>query len=650
MNLEELCALRYDDLIKELLSMDKKERDELLKYEKLKERLINGDQKHDFYWLAEKTEDDLIINILDGVGYRILNQSKYFETSIKGILTNKYPWVNNLFENDEFCQLVVEKLQENLLVSLNLSTARRLINYIKNNKYDEDKLWLVLEKTEETAILEIIKDEYIPAALLKRLILKFNGNVTSYLLNNDYRITTLDDFKFDELLKLFRKNIHIPRNLIEEPELIKKLSATHDPKDYRFLILELEKNNDVSLIERKRCAYYENEIRSFDQESSMLDRYLNLYNDIVKLIDDENFDFYKVFEIVNQHISSFASVDYNGGLASKIRWVRTKEEIREILIKESQLMITNMIIDYHFKDVYSNVLLDINQLVRFQQTEGRTLSEEEIEIYNKILNLDNLPYNEKLDLFEKLKDDNWVEKFYDHIRIARDKMSFLIKEKMLTSENVVSFKNEALSNENGVDIYVLEEIEFYAFVRSFDARKDQVIHSNFFSRSHTDMSSFSLDGSDKLNTYCNPREYYNFIYENFNPKQVVHMYPVDSYTKNMRYESIFPTDRIFELLTPEEYVRRSGAYSEILYTKKNDDRTDELNSMLDKPKPFALYCYDEITENDIQTAKNLGIGIVLVKTMSYTPYRSEDQMGMYDGENYQTTIDEDANTYLGRRN
>ena len=32
---------------------------------------------------------------------------------------------------------------------------------------------------------------------------------------------------------------------------------------------------------------------------------------------------------------------------------------------------------------------------------------------------------------------------------------------------------------------------------------------------------------------------------------------------------------------------------------------------------FAIYCYDEITKNDIESAKNLGLGIVLVKTYAY---------------------------------
>lgn len=44
---------------------------------------------------------------------------------------------------------------------------------------------------------------------------------------------------------------------------------------------------------------------------------------------------------------------------------------------------------------------------------------------------------------------------------------------------------------------------------------------------------------------------------------------------------------------------------------------NEYDEKIINPEMIALFCYDEITENDIASAKNLGIGIILVLTKKY---------------------------------
>ena len=97
-----------------------------------------------------------------------------------------------------------------------------------------------------------------------------------------------------------------------------------------------------------------------------------------------------------------------------------------------------MIIDYHFEDIYYNFLIDLKELSNFQQTKGKTLNDGDIKIYNNLLNLDNLSYNEKLTLFEQLKTKNPLEKYYDDFRTAKNKAYSMVKEQMLNFDNMHS--------------------------------------------------------------------------------------------------------------------------------------------------------------------------------------------------------------------
>ena len=365
-----------------------------------------------------------------------------------------------------------------------------------------------------------------------------------------------------------------------------------------------------------RKEYYEKQFSSYDKEEQMLKLHLIWYQEISKRMEsgeelypflDENLvPFYGIgseeFSIRNKIVGFYHNKD--------------KEGLKNFFRQESRLQITNMVIDYHFAEIPYNFFLDLRELVHFQEGEGRTLSQEEIDVYSKLLRLDDLSYEEAMKLHAHLKEYDMIEKYYDHFRSAKDKQASLIEEAMLTESSVQKYKNETLSARAGVPIYVLDGDEFYAFVKSSHSSKDMPLDSNYRTYSG-DGGSYSLDGSNKLKTFKDPRDVYNFIYKSIPKSQIIHTYPVDSYSLYKRNLDT-STKRIYELLTPEELVGKSNSYNEILMALPNPGKPqDELQASLEAPELLGIYCYDTITDNDVISAKNMGIGIVLVKTKSY---------------------------------
>ena len=116
---------------------------------------------------------------------------------------------------------------------------------------------------------------------------------------------------------------------------------------------------------------------------------------------------------------------------------------------------------------------------------------------------------------------------------------------------------------------------------------------------------------------------------------MIHSYLVDSYTKyNRSYKNDIPenrnaTERVLGFYTPEQFITNAREYNELLISVPNIRKSNELEEQIEAPEAFAIYCYDKITISDIESAKRLGIGIILVDTKCYDVDRS-DRLSMHD--------------------
>lgn len=603
-----------------------------LKNKAIKNKLINPDKKYELIWLAQEMPDKAALLLFDEEGLEILNRTSDLPDKMNGIMTCGKEYVTQLVKSDLFCSIIIKHYQvlNHYLSSFSLEAALSFVKYIQTNY--PDMLKEILLDFSFKVQTEIVKELELPLDVVRKLLISSTGEAAEYLLKNDFRIVSINDYTFQELFTLFSKNCQIPMIISREPDFIKKLATIDSVKDYRFLINALAKNNDTEIIEQARKRYYEQELQTYDINTGMLKRYHNFYLEICNLMKEEEMDYERFDEIVYKYFNLFGSGSnewYLKNTLSNLYASENQEGLKQFLIKESNLQMSNIIVDYHFEDIPYNFFLDVRQLCHFQEGEGRTLTDEDLEIYNKLLAIDSLSYEEKMKLHQILLQDDWISKHYDLFRGAKDKAASLIKEQMLTPISVQKFYDEQLSQEAGVPIYVLDGEEFFAFVKSLPISKNIVLEP-FHMTSTVDGGSYSLDGSSKLDTYKDPKTNYNLILGDFPISQIVHMYPVDSYSKYVRTSSMEATKRVYELYTPTEFVEKSYNYNEIILSQRNIRRVDdEINDRLELPTILGIYCYDEITNMDIQSAKNLGVGIVVVKMMSYN-IRGDQRLSMMD--------------------
>lgn len=616
MSLENFYNMEYD-LLKTYLYQGNNG-SVLLKDRRIKEKMINSPRKYDFIWFVQEAPSEIILLLLDEEGISILAQTSDLEDKMNAIMTSLNPALNTLLTSPQFCSIILNHMNHlaSYLNSIQKEGAISFVRYIK--EVAADKLSFVCSRLSGVSQCEVLKREKMPFSVIQSLLNHGHREAIEYILKNDNRIVTLSNMRFLSLYSLAEKGVKIPNHFLTEGDFVSAISRIETVKNYRFFMEKLKRENDVSTIEKSRKKFYDEEIETFIEEENMLSRYYQCYQEIVSSMEKE----IEPYELLDSVFAKYFSLDGDGTREFELRRSLAKyycskdaKELHAFLEWESHLQLTDILIDYHFEEIPFNFFLDLKQLIQFQEGEGKTLSDEEIILYSKLLNLDTLSYPEIKNLHMALKQFPAMGTYYDHFRAAKDKAASLMEQAILTEEKAKPYKDEALSSRAGVDVYVLEGEEFYALVKATSFSKTEPLKESPFLYNN-DGGSYSLDGSSKLQTFCDPREYYNFVFSAFPKDQILHMYPVDSYTNYRRGEDL-GTSRVYELHTPKDLVSRSMNYSEILFSLPNQNRHDELNSRLVTPKLMGLYCYDKIIDNDIISARNLGIGIVLVKTKSY---------------------------------
>lgn len=617
--------LDYDQLVKYLLTAPTEEKKLILKNQEIKRKLISPENRHEFSWLAQENSKDIIPYLLDGEGIEILKESEYLIDKMNAILTSNAIYVDTIVSFKAFQKIIFDNFDElkDYLYVLTPVSGQYLIKTAEKQNFN---LMELISKFSQQTQTEVLKTQELSNEDYWEMISYAYEETASMLLEEKSVGKSLTNIRLPIIEAIASKDIKLPYQILEEPEFIKRISEITDVKTYRFLVNDLEKSNDVEKLEKAREKYYENQINSFNKKSGMFKVYEALYE---KLASMEEINPFSLMQTARE-IFKDASDDEIFNLLNQINKLKLESGlngIKEFLKEKSNIMLGNMIIDCHFKDYYLNVLKDVKQLCNFDVLGGNVLSNDKIEIYKKIIEINNLSYEEKLELNTKLGKKNYVEEFYNDVRNSRNKMYSLIREEILNEDKISKYLDKEETDKFGVNIYRLEGEPFFALVKSFSINKAFELSSGDI-HSYKDSGSFSIDASNKLRTFHDPKDNYNLIFNNFNIDQVVHMFPVDSFSGYTRGEKA--TDRVIELLTPKEFTGRSRNYNEVIIAQKNIGKPSDMDDRLPLPKPFAIYCYDEIGPNDIESAKNLGIGIVVVNTKKYNIEKNDSQISMFD--------------------
>lgn len=653
-SIEDLLKLDYDSLKGYLIIIPEEDCKEILANDEIKYKLINSPTRHNFVWLAQERNSYIIPALLDGKGMELLGRTRELSDKINGIITSGNSYLKELFKNIDFVKLVFNQFKDlgYLFTSIEPEDALIFVKSLKSLNLPNEELANVILSLNEKSQILIVNNIDLPTELFWIFVINMHPKAAEALLHKNSIGKHLDNLTVTSLKKLFENAVFLPCNIVEDPYFTKAITSMLDAKVYRMLMLDLELSNDVDAIEKRRESFYDEKMKDYNSKYGILNCFYELYKKfgiLLNFFKDDNLP----IKYVEDLITNKFDLNYIHDMYFEVSKIRTPEALLNYFQALSNFEMTNMIIDYHFKDVYFNVLKDIEILCNFNETGGKSLSDEDLELYKSILHLDELSYEDKIKLHEKMKSYNFGEKFYDDIRNAKNLSYQMINDSILNKERLKKYRNEELSTKAGVDIYLLDGDPFKVLVKTFGNKYEALKRENF---KYSQISSFSVDGSDKLQTFYDPRTSYNVVYDSLKEEQVIHTFPVDSFTsRSSNYAKT--TSRLNEILTPDELVRKSPNYNEVLIRQASPKAPTEYDEKISPPEMIALYCYDEITELDIESAKNLGIGIVLVITKKYEKKDKGNRIGMFDtmaiaGDeilDYNYLTDMDQNAMYGRR-
>ena len=593
--------------------------------ESVKKREIINSNKQDFLDFLYNDLNGEILNLLDDEGVEYLKKYSDITDRITYIL-NYSNYVDLLFNNQKFLDLFlstdISKYYASLK-NLNNKTYDLIVNRcLELNKdvnligqlisyFNKDYQLKFIDKYDypNDLIYEMLKRN--PKILGKKILEKYNIDLTSHNISIKGLIDAGKSVSFEDMAKRNGDSfvssggeIFLLSSDLLNTEVAQKLWNELNVYEYRFLINDANYCGDPTNLNNYAKTKEEEFILNTDYPKI----YQNIFNMINKLsnLDSSSNEYRDIFRNLIRQIQIFPNeytnlreLIFNGEFAETINLITKSLDEKK----------SDYIIDYHFEENYYNVMYDLKELLEFYYAGNIDIPEDRLYLYQQIVNIDMLSSHEKIELHNQLKQYNMMEIFYDDMSFARKQVRKAIKDYSMVKEELVKFKDEELSNEYGVDVYNIEDNPFFAIVKSNINREDNLPVGH----------SYSLVGNGCISVFGTPEYNGTYVYDSsdLNPEQIVHVFPRDSFTmyKPFRFTSN-ATDRVEQLMMPDELLYNKRTYNEILILEHGRTQTD-IDSRIPKLKKIALYCVDQITAKDVETAKIHNIGIMLINSKKY---------------------------------
>ena len=593
--------------------------------ESVKKREIINSNKQDFLDFLYNDLSGEILNLLDDEGVEYLKKYSDITDRITYIL-NYSNYVDFLFNNQKFLDLFlstdISKYYASLK-NLNNKTYDLIVNRcLELNKdvnligqlisyFNKDYQLKFIDKYDypNDLIYEMLKRN--PKILGKKILEKYNIDLTSHNISIKGLIDAGKSLSFEDMAKRNGDSfvssggeIFLLSSDLLNTEVAQKLWNELNVYEYRFLINDANYCGDPTNLNNYAKTKEEEFILNTDYPKI----YQNIFNMINKLsnLDSSSNEYRDIFRNLIRQIQIFPNeytnlreLIFNGEFAETINLITKSLDEKK----------SDYIIDYHFEENYYNVMYDLKELLEFYYAGNIDIPEDRLYLYQQIVNIDMLSSQEKIELHNELKQYNMMEIFYDDMSFARKQVRKAIKDYSMVKEELVKFKDEELSNEYGVDVYNIEDNPFFAIVKSNINREDNLPVGH----------SYSLVGNGCISVFGTPEYNDTYVYDSsdLNPEQIVHVFPRDSFTMYKPFSfTSNATDRVEQLMMPDELLYNKRTYNEILILERGKKETD-IDSRIPKLKKIALYCVDQITAKDVETAKIHNIGIMLINSKKY---------------------------------
>lgn len=587
-------------------------------------KIINSN-KQDFLDFLDNDYNGKILNLLDDEGVELLKKNSYIEDRIIYIL-NYSNYVDLLFNNQKFLDLFlstdISKYYASLK-NLNNKTYDLIVNRcLELNKdinltgqlisyFNKDYRLKFIDKYDypNDLIYEMLKRT--PKLLGKKILEKYNIDLLSHNIPVGGLVAAGKSLSFEDMTK--RKGysyvnssgevFYLSSDLLNM-DVAKKLWNELNVYEYRFLINDANYCGDPTNLNNYAKTKEEEFILNTDYPKI----YQNIFDMIKKLsnLDSSSNEYRDIFRNLIRQIQIFPNEYTN---LRMLIFNGEFDEVINLITKSLDEKKSDYIIDYHFEENYYNVMYDLRELLEFYYAGNIDIPEDRLYLYQKIVNIDMLSSQEKIELHNELKQYNMMEFFYDDMTFARKKVREALKDYAMVKDELVKFKDEELSNEYGVDVYNINDNPFFAIVKSGIRFEDSLPVGH----------SYSLVGNGCISVFGSLKNSNTYVYDAsaLNPEQIVHIFPKDSYTLYQPFSfTAKATDRVEQLMMPDELLYNKRTYNEVLILEQGSMQTD-IDSRIPKLKRIALYCVDQITAKDVETAKIHNIGIMLINSKKY---------------------------------
>ena len=508
----------------------------------------------------------------------------------------------NLSGEAAFCYLI-DNLKESDLLSLLdddiIPSLKKSFNYkskiisIMECKNQYKNVFLSKKEIVELIYEELIYMDY-PFSILN---INFGKVYFEYLISK----RDLDSFRY--------LNGKVQFRILSENDNLDKIKRLNPNEDFLLSLSKesiqylLEDNyfknifinmsiNDIAYIIKKGVKLPNNLLDS----NTLIHKYLAIDNDIILL------DYLCDLELNNSY------------LKEKIISKRKKQfnDIVEKEILEDNYFLEELII-LNYEDIPYNFLKNTLSLMEYiYQINEMIIPRNRYDLYYKLLKFYKLTYSEKIDLYNEIKENqNGISEFYDDFKTCFNDSIKRIQDSLL---DVSKLSKSEKSLKYNIDVYELNGEKFKMLISHTNIDRDDLYEKEVWNNSK-EYASLSLISDKCLNTFRNPTLNIIVGFTNFNCLNVMHIHHADSYSKE---ES--GSNRIIELFTPDNLIKNTKAYNEILIKNSNT------------LTPSYIVCYDEIKEGDVEASISLGrIPLILIHTKKYS---SAKKMVTFDDDCY----------------
>ena len=508
----------------------------------------------------------------------------------------------NLSGEAAFCYLI-DNLKESDLLSLLdddiIPSLKKSFNYkskiisIMECKNQYKNVFLSKKEIVELIYEELIYMDY-PFSILN---INFGKVYFEYLISK----RDLDSFKY--------LNGNVQFRILSERTNLEKVKRLYPNEDFLLSLSKesiqylLEDNyfknifinmsiNDIAYIIKKGVKLPNNLLDS----NTLINKYLAIDNDIILL------DYLCNLELNNPY------------LKEKILSKRKKQfdDIIEKEILDDNYFLEELIILY-YEDIPYNFLKNTLSLMEYiYQINEMIIPKNRLDLYYKLLIFSKLTYPEKIDLYNEIKSNqNGISEFYDDFKTCFYDSIKRIQDSLL---DVSKLTKSELSHKYNVDVYELNGEEFKMLISHTNMNRDYLYEGEVWKK-NKEYASLSLISDKCLNTFRNPSTNIIVGFTDINYLNVMHIHHADSYSKEEN-----GSNRIIELFTPDNLIKNTKAYNEILIKNSNT------------LTPSYIVCYDEIKEGDVEASISLGrIPLILIHTKKYS---SAKKMVTFDDDCY----------------